>query len=59
MTNELIQKFINKKCYITTGSMGISLVGVILDVKDNWIEVETKKGNEMVNLDFVQNIKLK
>jgi len=24
-----------------------------------WIEVETRKGNELINTDFIQNIKIK
>lgn len=59
MTNELILKFRGKRCYITTGSMGVSIVGTIIEVVDNWVEVVTKKGTEMINLDFVQKLKLK
>lgn len=59
MTNELVKKFIGKQCIINTGSMGGSIIGTIIEVKDNWIEVQTKKNNELHNLDFVVNIKLK
>ena len=59
MTNELILNFRAKRCYITTGSMGVSILGTLIEVVDNWVEVETKKGMEMINLDFVQKLKLK
>ena len=58
MTNEIIKKYMGKYCKITTGSMGTTVAGKIRDVNENWIEVETKKGNELVNADFVQSIKI-
>ncbi|MDF2593316.1 MAG: hypothetical protein K0S75_2782, partial [Clostridia bacterium] len=30
----------------------------IIDVNENWIEVETKKGNELINAEYVQSIKV-
>lgn len=59
MTNELIGKYVGRDCYITTGTMGVSVTGKIIEVRENWIEVQTKKGVEILNLDFIQNIKLK
>ena len=59
MTNELIAKYVGRDCYITTGTMGVSVTGKIIEVNDNWIEVQTRKGVEILNLDFIQNIKLK
>ncbi len=59
MTNELIEKYIGQYCYISTGALGTSLTGKIVEVKENWIKVETKKGDEIVNLDFIQIIKPK
>lgn len=59
MTNELVKKYIGKHCRITTGSMGINVTGRITEVNENWIEIETKKGKEIVNLDFIQNISIK
>ncbi|WP_230977068.1 hypothetical protein [Proteiniclasticum sediminis] len=57
MNHEIIQKYIGSSCRISTGSFGNAIVGVIRDVKDNWIEVETKKGMELVNAEFVLNIR--
>lgn len=59
LNNELIKKFIGKVCKITTGSYGTTTSGKIIDVKENWIELETQKGIELMNADFVQNIKVK
>lgn len=58
MTNEVIKKYIGRNCTISTGSFGTSVVGRIIDVNENWIEVETKKGNELINAEFVQSIKV-
>jgi len=59
MNNELLMKFKGKDCKISTGSFGVNVVGTIIEVNDNWIEVETKKGYELLNADFIQSIKLK
>jgi hypothetical protein len=58
MTNEMIKKYIGKNCKISTGPYGTSVTGKVIDVNENWIEIETKKGNELMNADFVQNIKI-
>ncbi len=58
MTNEVIKKYINKNCKISTGSFGTNVAGKIIDVNENWIEVETKKGNELINAEFIQSIKI-
>ncbi len=59
MTNEVVSKYIGKNCKISTGSYGTTVVGKIVNVNENWIEVETKKGIELVNADFIQSIKIK
>lgn len=58
MLNELIKKYIGKNCLITTGSFGTSVKGKINDVNENWLELETKKGKELINAEFVQSIKI-
>lgn len=59
MTNEVIKKYIGKRCKISTGSFGTNVEGEIIDVNENWLEVETKKGKELINADFIQSIKVK
>ncbi|MCO1603503.1 DUF6897 domain-containing protein [Desulfosporosinus nitroreducens] len=58
MTNELIKKYIGKKCLISTGTFGTTVKGIIIGVNENWLEVETKKGNELINAEFIQSIKM-
>jgi hypothetical protein len=58
MTNEVIKRYIGKSCKISTGSFGTNVVGKIIDVNENWIEIETKKGNELINAEFIQSIKI-
>lgn len=58
MENEVIKKYIGKHCRISTGSFGTTVIGKIIDIKGNWMEIETKKGNELVNIEFVQSIKI-
>ncbi|HEY8892497.1 MAG TPA: hypothetical protein VIM70_19865 [Clostridium sp.] len=60
MPNEVIKKCVGQCCRIlSTGSSGIVVVaGKIIDVIDNWIEVETKKCNVLVNAEFVQSIEI-
>ncbi|MDF2700891.1 MAG: hypothetical protein K0Q49_2454 [Haloplasmataceae bacterium] len=57
MTNELLKKYIGKNCFVSTGSFGGSFIGVILEVNENWLEIETKKGNQIVNTEYIQSIK--
>jgi hypothetical protein len=58
MTNEVIKKYIGRYCTISTGSFGTNVMGKIIDINENWIEMETKKGNELINAEFVQSIKI-
>lgn len=58
MTNEMLLKYIGQKCIISTGSFGTNVIGEIMEIKENWIEVETKKGRELINSEFVQSIKI-
>lgn len=58
MTNELIKKYIGENCRISTGQFENNVTGRIVDVNENWLEVETKKGKELINADYVQSIKI-
>ena len=59
MTNDLIKKYIGKYCHINSGSFGTNVKGKIIDVNDNWLEVETSKGKELINAEFIQSIRVK
>lgn len=60
MTNEMLEKYIGKNCRISTGQFGVYVKGKIIDIKENWIELETKNGKaiEIINAEFVQSIKV-
>jgi len=58
LTNEIIEKHKGRRCKITTGALGTSVVGTIIEINENWIEIETRKGKEIVNADFIQSIKI-
>ncbi|MCG8482460.1 MAG: hypothetical protein MJA31_04055 [Clostridia bacterium] len=59
MSNELIKDCIGKVCNISTGSLGSNFTKVkIIEVVDNWIKVEGKGKVDLINTDFIQNIKI-
>ena len=60
MDNEAIKKYIGKLCHLyATGAIGVNVeTGKIIEVNGNWVEVETKKGMELINVQFIQCIKL-
>ena len=59
MINEVIKKYIGKNCKISTGPYGTNVTGKIVEINENWIEVETRKGMELINAEFIQSIKVK
>ncbi len=58
MTNEVLKKYIGKNCKISTGSFGTTVKGKIIEVNENWIEVQTKNGSEVINADYIQSVKI-
>ena len=58
MTNELIKEYIGKKCLVSTGSFGTAIQGEITRLEENWMEVTTKKGPELINVEFITTITL-
>lgn len=57
MSNELLMQYVGFTCMLSTGSMGTALTGKVIRIEDNWIEIETKKGRQLMNADYVQTIK--
>ncbi|MDF2879353.1 MAG: hypothetical protein K0S30_2449 [Clostridia bacterium] len=49
-------KYIGKTCIVSTGSLGTTVKGQITAVEDNWIEVNGRKGPQILNLDYITNI---
>ncbi len=59
MSNELVKNCIGKICTISTGSFGtVYNKAEVIRVSDNWMEVKTKNRTDLVNIDFVQSIKI-
>lgn len=58
--NELVLKYIGKKCIISTmsNSLGGSVTGIIKSVNDSWLEVEAQNGQtEIINSEYIIRIK--
>ena len=55
--NEMIKEYIGKEVIVTDGySTGV--VGVVVRVEENWLELEEKNGNkQIVNTDYISRIK--
>ena len=56
--DNVLDKCIGKKCVVSTGSMGVRVVGVVSQVTEKWIEIEGRKRTEILSLDFIQNIRI-
>lgn len=54
--NEIINMYLGKTCTVTVSGYS-QIKGKITSAKDNWIVVETKSGNDVLNLDYVVSIK--
>ena len=55
---EMIKEFMNKVCTISLFNESFGVQGKIVAVEDNWIKVEEKNGNRMINGDMIRDIKL-
>ena len=58
MTNEILKSYVGKICKISGGSYGVNVKGRIVDVNENWIVVQTSRGDKIVNAEFVQSIRI-
>lgn len=58
MSNEMLKKYIGKRCKISTGSFGTNVHGEIIDIIEEWVEVQTRRGIEIINAEFIQSIKI-
>ncbi len=60
MDYQLVKAYEGKLCIITTDANSLGgIIGTITKVTDGWIEVESTKSTEILNLDYVSSIKLK
>lgn len=58
MPQEMIKEFIGKVCAISLFNEVSGIMGKIISVEDNWILVEEKGVNRMVNGDMIRDIKI-
>lgn len=59
MSNEMLLSCVNKLCNISTGSLGkVYSKVVVKEIVDNWIKVEKDGKYDLINSDYVQNIKI-
>lgn len=55
--SHIIEKFVGKDCLINLGS-GSTADGVVKNVADGWVELESKDGNvQAVNIDYISKIR--
>ena len=60
MSNAMIENLIGKEVTISTGSIGSSYDKlIVIEVVDNWMKVEKKGKVDLINIDFIQGIKIK
>lgn len=53
MNQELLVGFIGKTCIIKASE---TIQGEIVRIEGNWMEIETKQGKELLNIDFIERI---
>ncbi len=59
MSNEILLTCLNKTCTIYTGSLGKTYTKVVvISVVDNWLKIEKNGMQELINSDYIQNIKI-
>ena len=54
--NELLQSFIEKDCIIYCVN-NTSVDGIIKDVKENAVLIETREGLQLINIDFITRVR--
>lgn len=54
--NEAIKIFLGKECVVYTFE-NTSVKGVVEAAEDGWLRIKTKKGQQLVNPDFVSRIR--
>jgi hypothetical protein len=54
LNNDLLGRCAGRDCVFKIGGQyGHTVKGHVLSVRDNWVEMQTKKGNRLINADFV------
>ena len=59
MSHEMMEKLIGKLCTFSTGPFGETFKKVeVVNVDQNWIRVRDRKGEQLVNSDYVTSVKI-
>ena len=56
LMNEAIKIFLGKECVVYTFE-NTSIKGIVEAAEDGWLRIATKKGQQLVNPDFVSRIR--
>lgn len=59
MDNQFLKNYEGCNCSILTGSFGSNVSGKIIQVSENWLQLETKKGIVLMNSEYIQSIFIK
>lgn len=54
--NVLLERCTGRECVFVMGASGGSVKGTVLSVRENWLELQTKKGAQLVNSDHISQI---
>ncbi len=56
--NNIFSRYIGKDCIVYTSNSNLSAIECsITDVKDNWLCIKTKDGDEVLNFDYIVRVK--
>lgn len=53
--NELIKEYIGIEVIVCTGFSSVS--GTLTKIENDWIEIQTGRGSEIINLEYISRIK--
>lgn len=55
MSGDMLKVFIGKDCVVYTIDKYVS--GIIEQINDNWLNIKTQDGLEMLNIDYIVRVK--
>ncbi len=57
MSNEILKRFIGKKCYIMSYNSSFGETVTVEDVSENWMSVTARDGTvKVVNVDYIVSV---
>lgn len=57
MSNEILKKFIGKKCYVMSYNSSFGETVTVDDVSENWVSVTAKDGTvKVLNVDYIVSV---